>query len=217
MPSTTRSAWRGRRLDVAPAVMVLVEDVRRGARVVGSEGGILDEGRVGGEGLRDRMERGQLLELDRDERGRLLGGIVGLGGDRGDGFAVVLRLACGQDGAVACAAARSGASGRAGRRRSSRDGRPGPRSAALVSIRPIRARATSRVTSFTWRTSSWGRSATYCCSPVTRARPPTRAAGSPTLTAAPRSHPGRPTARRRVAPRASSRGFRRPRRPGPPR
>ncbi len=77
-----------------------MEDVRRGARVVGSEGGILDEGRVGGEGLRDRMERGQLLELDRDERGRLLGGVVGLRGDGGDRFAVVLRLARGEDGAV---------------------------------------------------------------------------------------------------------------------
>ena len=47
------------------------------------------------------MERGQLLELDRDERGGLLGRVVGLCGDRGDGFAVVLRLARGEDGAVA--------------------------------------------------------------------------------------------------------------------
>ena len=105
----------GRRVDVAPAVMVLVEDVRGGARVAGSEGGVLDERRVRGERLRDGVERGQLLELDRDEPGGLLGGIVGLGGDRGDGLAVVFGLAGGQDRAVACAAARSAASGRAGR------------------------------------------------------------------------------------------------------
>ena len=101
MPSTTRSASRGRRVDVAPAVVVLVEDVRRGARVAGTEGRVLDERRVRGERLRDGMERGQLLELDRDERCGLLGSVVGLCGDRGDGFAVVLRLACGEDGAVA--------------------------------------------------------------------------------------------------------------------
>ena len=101
MPSTTRSASRGRGVDVAPAVVVLVEDVRRGARVAGTEGRVLDERRVRGEGLRDGMECGQLLELDRDERCGLLGSVVGLCGDRGDGFAVVLRLACGEDGAVA--------------------------------------------------------------------------------------------------------------------
>ena len=92
---------RGRRVDVAPAVVVLVEDVRRGARVAGTEGRVLDERRVRGERLRDGVERGQLLELDRDERGGLLGSVVGLCGDRGDGFAVVLRLARGEDGAVA--------------------------------------------------------------------------------------------------------------------
>ena len=47
------------------------------------------------------MERGQLLELDLDEGGGLLGGVVGLGRDRGDRFAVVLRLARGEDGTVA--------------------------------------------------------------------------------------------------------------------
>ncbi len=46
------------------------------------------------------MERRQLLELDLDEGGGLLGGVVGLGRDGGDGFAVVLGLAGSEDGTV---------------------------------------------------------------------------------------------------------------------
>ena len=79
------------------------------------------------------------------------------------------------------AAARSAASVAAGRRRSSRAEprvRPGRRDA---SIAPIRARAASTVTSFTWRTSSRSRSATYSCCPVTRPMPPTLGGDVPTI------------------------------------
>ncbi len=58
---------------------------------------------------------------------------------------------------------------------------PGTSKAARASISPIRARAASTVTSFTWRTSSRSRSATYSCCPVTRPMPPTLAGDVPTL------------------------------------
>ena len=65
--------------------------------------------------------------------------------------------------------------------------------ARVASIAPIRARATSSVTSLTWSTSSRWMSATYCCSP-----------GDPRL-----GHRRGPTARRRVTAATASRAARR--------
>ena len=90
------------RLDgVAPGMAVFVQDVARGVRIVRAEGRVLDERRVGGEGRGDGVARGQLLVVDPDELGGGLGGVAGLGGDRGHRVAVVLRLAGGDDRAVA--------------------------------------------------------------------------------------------------------------------
>ena len=216
VPSTTRSAWCGCCVDVAPAVVVLVEDVRRGARVAGTQGRVLDEAACPGRGParwygaraapRTRPRRARRPPRRRRRSGRRPRQRVRRGTSsrrwRGRGGRGV--------------AARSGASvGQIG------GGRHEPNAGDLERCRhvdpAIRARAISRETSLTWRTSSWGKSATYCCSPVTRARPPTRAAGSPTLTAVPRSRPGPPIAPRPVAPRSSSRGPRHPRLPARPR
>ena len=80
-------------IDIAPAIVVLAKDVRRRERVARAERRVLDERRVRREGSRDRRDRGQRLVLDPDETSGLLGGIEGLGGDRSDRFAVVVRLA----------------------------------------------------------------------------------------------------------------------------
>ncbi len=83
---------RGCRLDVAPAVVMLAQDVRRRERIVGPERRVLDERRVRIEGRRHREDGRQLLVVDPNEGGRLLGGVPGLGGDRGDRLAVIVRL-----------------------------------------------------------------------------------------------------------------------------
>ncbi len=89
-----------------------------GERVAGSERRVLDERRAGVEGGGDREDRRQLLVVDPDEAGGLLGRIERLGGDGGDRLAVVVRLADRQDRPIAGTAARSAASAAAGRRRS---------------------------------------------------------------------------------------------------
>ncbi len=88
-------------LEVAPAVAVLAQDVGAGERVVGADRRVLDERRCRVQRGGDRADRRQRLELDADERGRLLGELAGLGGDGRDRVAVVLRLADGQHRAVA--------------------------------------------------------------------------------------------------------------------
>ena len=66
-------------------------------RVARAERRVLDERRGRVERGGDREDRRQLLVLDPDEAGRLLGGVEGLGGDRGDRLAVVVRLADRED------------------------------------------------------------------------------------------------------------------------
>jgi hypothetical protein len=92
---------RRRGVDVAPAVTVLVKDVRCRARVAGPERRVLDERRVGVERGPESMERGKLREGDLDEASRFLRGVERLGGDRCHGLALVLRLADGEDGSIA--------------------------------------------------------------------------------------------------------------------
>ena len=60
-------------LEVAPAEAVLAQDVGAGEGVVGPDRRVLDERRRRVQRGRDRADRGQRLELDADERGRLLG------------------------------------------------------------------------------------------------------------------------------------------------
>ena len=192
----------GRRVDVAPAVAVLVEDVAGRVGVVGTKARVLDERRFGGERGCDRVKRRQLGVLDADEAGRLLGGVQRLGGDGGHRLAVVLRLADRQHRPIAPLRAEPRHRLRAGRPRSSRAGRPGQparhrhrcdRSA------PARRRAS---TSLTWSASSWGRSATYCCRPVTRsmaADPRGADLPTPALIAGPSMRPGSIRDRRRRA------------------
>ena len=85
------------RVDVAPAVVVLAQDVRGRERIAGPERRVLDErgGRVEGRG--DREDGRQLLVVDPDEAGRLLGGVQGLRGDRRDRLAVIVGLADRED------------------------------------------------------------------------------------------------------------------------
>ncbi len=163
----------------------------------------------------ERVHRRQLLALDPDEPRAPPRRRPGLGGDGRDRLAVVRASRRSRAPAGRGAAARSAASAAAGRRRSSRGGRPGRRARRVVSIAPIRARATSSVTSLTWRTSSRWMSATYACRPVTRSTPPTRAGEPPTpeviaVRARRRAstsgrRPARPRARARPAPIARRR------------
>jgi hypothetical protein len=87
-------------VDVAPAMVVLVEDVRPGARVTGTEGRVLDERRVRRERPGDGEDGRELLELDADEAGGLLGGVERVGGDGRDRLAVVVGLAYREHGPV---------------------------------------------------------------------------------------------------------------------
>ena len=80
------------RLDVAPRIAVLAQDVRAREWVVRPEGRVLDERRIAGAGRRHGMDRGKLLEIDPHEARGLLGGVERLGGDRGHGVAVELGL-----------------------------------------------------------------------------------------------------------------------------
>ena len=66
----------------------------------GRRDGILDERGRRVEGGRDREDGRQLLVLDADEAGGLLGRVLRLGRDGGHGLAVVLRLADGEDRAI---------------------------------------------------------------------------------------------------------------------
>ena len=105
-------------VDVAPAVVVLAQDVGGGQRIVGTQRGILDERRTRGEGRGDRRDGGQRLALDPDEPGGLLGRVLRLGRDRRDRLAVVVRLADGDDRAVLPLRPEARHRLRAGRRRS---------------------------------------------------------------------------------------------------
>ena len=93
--STTSVGRRG--VDVAPADAVLAEDVGRREPIVGAKRRILDQRRRRREGRRQGEDGGQLLVLDPDEAGGLLGGVLRLGCDDRHGLAVVLRLADGDD------------------------------------------------------------------------------------------------------------------------
>ena len=130
MPSTTTSACGRPRVDVAPAVAVLAEDVAGRERVVRAERRVLDERRVRAERRLERVDRGELLVVDRDERGGLLGGVVRLRGDRRDRLAVVLRLAGREHGPVAALRPEARHRLRQVRRGEDQRGRPGARSAA---------------------------------------------------------------------------------------
>ena len=63
----------------------------------GRSDGSWTSGAAGSRAARDREDGRQLLVLDPDEAGRLLGGVVGLRGDRRDGLAVVVGLADRED------------------------------------------------------------------------------------------------------------------------
>ena len=80
--------------------MVLAQDVRRRERVARPERRILDERRGRVERGRDREDRRQLLVVDPDEARGGLRRVAGLGRDRRDRLAVVVRLADREDRAV---------------------------------------------------------------------------------------------------------------------
>ena len=101
---------RRRFVDVAPAEMVLAQDVGPGQRVAAAGARVLDQRRRRVEGAGDREDRRQFLVLDLDEPRRRLGGVEGLGRDGRDRLAVVLGLADGQDRAGRRTGARSAAS-----------------------------------------------------------------------------------------------------------
>ena len=92
---------RGGRVDVAPAVVVLAEDVGRREGIARAERRVLDERGVRCERLRDRDDRRQRLVVDPDEPRRLLRRVEGLGRDRDDRLAVVVRLVDRDHGAIA--------------------------------------------------------------------------------------------------------------------
>ena len=166
VPSTTRSACAGRRVDVAPAV-----SGARGGRSCAASGssgrsdGILDERRVGGEGGGDR-EDAPAAPRTRPRRGAAASSaaswVSAATAATGSPWYFVSPMAstgrsrrCGPKRGIGC--------GQVGRR-SSRGGRRGPRARpSRRSGRSARAR-TSSVTSFTWRTSSMaaGRRRTAC-------------------------------------------------------
>ncbi len=87
-------------IDIAPAVVVLVEDVGARQLVARPEARVLDERRRRVEGGGDREDRRQLLALDPHPASALLGRVEGLRGDDGDGLAVVVRLAGREDGPI---------------------------------------------------------------------------------------------------------------------
>ena len=86
-------------------------------RIVRTQRRILDERRVRRQRGGERVDGRQLLELDPDQAGSLLGGIPGVGGHRGNGVAVVLGLVRPRGPAGHAAADRTAAWGWAGRRR----------------------------------------------------------------------------------------------------
>ena len=88
------------RVEVAPPIAVLAEDVRAREGVVRPERRVLDERRIRCQGRRHGVDRGELLEIDPHETRGLLGCVECLGGDRGHGVAVELRLADREHGSV---------------------------------------------------------------------------------------------------------------------
>ncbi len=174
MPSTTTSASRSAAARSpqpnACSRRVLVSASGSPGRSAGS----WTSGDAGSSAAAMEVTAGSALVVHLDQRGGLLGGVPGLGGDRRDRLAVVR---------VSSRRPAPAGRGAAGPKRGIGDGRssgvmtsrtPGTASARVASIRPIRARAASTVTSFTWRASSTGMSATYAWRPVTRSRPPER-------------------------------------------
>ena len=169
-PRRRRSASAVGGVDVAPAVAVLAEDVR--ARRAGRRDGATGSWTSGASGAsagRDRVDR-RAAPRTRPRRARRpprrRRGVSAATAATGSPWYFVSPVAS-TGRSRRCGPKRGIGSGRSAAVMTSRT--PGTASAAVVSIRPIRARATSSVTSFTWRASSRGRSATYCCSPVTRA------------------------------------------------
>ena len=89
-----------RRVDIAPADLVLAEDVGRREAIGGAQGRFLDERGRRVEGRRQGEDGGQLLVLDVDQAGGQLGRVLRLGRHDRHRLAVVLRLAIGDDGAI---------------------------------------------------------------------------------------------------------------------
>ena len=87
----------GGRLDVAPPVAMLGQDVAEREGIAGTQLGLLHERRRGIERGGEGDHRGQRLVLHADQAGRLLGGVERVGGDGRDRLAVVLRLAHRED------------------------------------------------------------------------------------------------------------------------
>ena len=89
-----------RRVQVAPADLVLAQDIGRRERVVRPEARVLDERRRWIERRLDGEDGGQLLVLDLHQARRFLGRVLGVGRHGRDGFSVVMRLPDRQHGTV---------------------------------------------------------------------------------------------------------------------
>ena len=175
---------RGHGIHVAPAEVVLAEDVRAGQGVARAERRVLDERRGRVERRRDR-EDGRAAPRTRPA--------TRAAAPSAASFVSAATAATGSPWYFVSPTARTGRSSNWGPKRGIGWGRsaavmtrrtPGTARAALVSIEMIRARAQSSVTSFAWSTSGRWMSATYCWPPVTRSRPPTRAGEPPIACAA---------------------------------
>ena len=88
---------RLRGVEVAPGDQMLPQYVRASERIVRAQARVLDERRSRIEGAGDGEYRGQLLELDPHQPGRLRRHLFRLGGDDCQWLAVVLDLARRQD------------------------------------------------------------------------------------------------------------------------
>ena len=133
----------GRRgLDVAPADPVHLEDVALRQRIVRAQRRVLDEGRAGVQGSRQRHDGRQLLVRDAHQVGGRLGRIAAVGSHGRHGVPVVLRLPDGEDGPVLDLRAEARHGLRQVGRRHAPGGRRGPARASLASMATILARAT---------------------------------------------------------------------------
>lgn len=89
-----------RGVHISPPYAVLMEDIRRCERVLGSKRRILDERRRWIERARQCEDGRQFLVLDTHESGRLLRRLLGLRRDKRDRLAMILGLADCEDGAI---------------------------------------------------------------------------------------------------------------------